>query len=43
MKKVINAGIGGKSFAVEEDAYSALKRYLDAFRSRANLVSRARR
>ena len=37
MKKVINAGIGGKSFAMEEDAYSALKRYLDAFRSQSKL------
>ena len=32
MKKVINAGIGGKSFTMDEDAYSLLKKYLDAFR-----------
>ena len=32
MKKVINAGIGGRSFAMDEDAYSLLKKYLEAFR-----------
>ena len=32
MKKVINAGIGGKSFTMDEDAYSLLKKNLDAFR-----------
>lgn len=37
MKKVINAGIGGRSFAMDEDAYSKLKRYLNAFRTKSNL------
>ena len=37
MKKVINAGIGGRSFAMEEDAYSKLKKYLDAFRKGGKL------
>ena len=32
MKKVNNAGIGGRSFAMDEDAYSLLKKYLEAFR-----------
>ncbi len=31
MKKVINVGIGGRSFVIEEDAYRKLRRYLDAF------------
>lgn len=34
MKKVINAGIGGKSFVVDEDAYARLDSYLILFRSR---------
>ena len=37
MKKVVNVGIGGRSFAMEEDAYSKLKRYLNAFRSKSKL------
>jgi phage shock protein PspC (stress-responsive transcriptional regulator) len=37
MKKVINAGIGGRSFAMDEDAYSKLKKYLNAFRTKSNL------
>ena len=32
MKKVINAGIGGRSFALDEDAYIKLKKYLEAFK-----------
>lgn len=31
MKKVINVGIGGRSFVIEDDAYRKLRRYLDAF------------
>ncbi len=31
MKKVINAGIGGRSFAMDEDAYAKLKKYLSTF------------
>ena len=37
MKKVVNVGIGGRSFAMEEDAYSKLKRYLNAFRSKSKI------
>ena len=37
MKKVINAGIGGRSFAMDEDAYSKLKKYLNAFRTKSKL------
>ncbi len=37
MKKVINAGIGGRSFAMDEDAYSLLKKYLEAFRKGGRL------
>lgn len=34
MKKTINAGIGGKSFIMDEDAYERLKSYLETFRKR---------
>ncbi len=37
MKKVVNVGIGGRSFAMDEDAYSRLKKYLNAFRSQSKL------
>ena len=37
MKKVVNVGIGGRSFAMDEDAYSKLKKYLNAFRTRSQL------
>ncbi len=32
MKPIINVGIGGKSFVIEEDAYGKLKRYFEAFK-----------
>ncbi|MEG2849082.1 MAG: PspC domain-containing protein [Bacteroidales bacterium] len=32
MKKVINVGIGGRSFVIDEDAYTKLKSYLEKFR-----------
>lgn len=32
MKKVINVGIGGRSFCLEEDAYERLSRYLNNFK-----------
>ena len=38
MKKVVNACIGGRSFPIDEDAYSRLSTYLDHFR--ANLFSK---
>lgn len=37
MKKVVNVGIGGRSFAIEEDAYFRLKKYLNAFRTQSRL------
>lgn len=37
MKKVVNVGIGGRSFAMDEDAYSRLRNYLNAFRSKSKL------
>lgn len=37
MKKVLNVGIGGRSFAIDEDAYEKLKRYLDSFRTQSRL------
>ncbi len=33
MKKVINVGIGGSSFAMDEDAYAKLEKYLKAFKN----------
>ena len=33
MKKVINIGIGGRSFIIDEDAYKRLGTYLDNFRN----------
>jgi len=37
MKKVINAGIGGRSFTIDEDAYQKLEAYLSSFRKQANM------
>ena len=34
MKKIVNAGIGGKSFTLDEDAYARLESYLEAFRGK---------
>lgn len=34
MKKVVNAGIGGRSFVVDEDAYQRLDTYLSHYRSK---------
>jgi len=34
MKKVTNVSLGGRSFILEEDAYSRLGKYLEHFRSR---------
>lgn len=33
MKKVVTAGIGGRSFTINDDAYSRLDSYLNAFRA----------
>lgn len=35
MKKVLNVGIGGRSFVIDEDAYYKLSDYLDEFRKMA--------
>lgn len=37
MKKVINAGIGGRSFILDEDAYYRLDQYLELFRQRTQM------
>ena len=37
MKKVINVGIGGRSFTMDEDAYSKLKKYLHQFRTQTKM------
>lgn len=37
MKKVVNAGIGGRSFVIDEDAYQKLDRYLEKFRERTRM------
>ncbi|GHV64934.1 hypothetical protein FACS1894199_04370 [Bacteroidia bacterium] len=37
MKKVLNVGIGGKSFVIDEDAYQRLDLYLENFRRKANM------
>lgn len=42
MKKVVNAGIGGRSFAMDEDAYSKLKKYLNAFRTKSQMGIQSR-
>ncbi|MBR4756283.1 MAG: PspC domain-containing protein [Bacteroidales bacterium] len=36
MKKVVNASIGGRSFAIDEDAYNRLSIYFDHFKARLN-------
>lgn len=37
MKKIIEAGVGGRSFSFEEDAYYRLQAYLDEFRRRVDM------
>lgn len=37
MKKIVSAGIGGRNFSIEEDAYAKLKSYLNEFRRRADM------
>ncbi len=36
MKKTINAGIGKRSFVIDEDAYARLDSFLNHFRARIN-------
>ncbi|MDD2426225.1 MAG: PspC domain-containing protein, partial [Bacteroidales bacterium] len=42
MKKVLNAGIGGRSFIMDEDAYQRLDRYLDRFREKTRMGAQAK-
>ena len=37
MKQVLNVGIGGRSFVIDEDAYARLDSYLNAFRNKAGM------
>ncbi|HIZ85021.1 MAG TPA: PspC domain-containing protein [Candidatus Coprenecus stercoravium] len=37
MKQVLNVGIGGRSFIIDDDAFDRLNSYLDAFRNRADM------
>jgi len=37
MKKVVNVGIGGKSFTIDEDAYQKLEAYLKAFKEKTGM------
>jgi phage shock protein PspC (stress-responsive transcriptional regulator) len=37
MKKVVNVGIGGRSFVIDEDAYQKLDKYLEKFRERTKM------
>lgn len=37
MKKVINVGIGGKSFTIDEDAYYRLDEYIERFKSKVQM------
>lgn len=37
MKKVVNVGIGGRTFVLEEDAYSKMESYLSLFKSKINM------
>jgi len=37
MKKVINIGIGGRSFVIDEDAYQQLEKYLEKFRDKIGM------
>lgn len=39
MKKVINVGIGGKSFIIDEDAYQRLDEYIERFKSKVQMGS----
>jgi phage shock protein PspC (stress-responsive transcriptional regulator) len=40
MKKTINAGIGKRSFVIDEDAYARLDTFLNHFRSRVNVADK---
>lgn len=40
MKKTINAGIGKRSFVIDEDAYARLDTFLNNFRARVNVTDK---
>ena len=40
MKKTINAGIGKRSFVIDEDAYARLDTFLNHFRARVNVADK---
>jgi len=42
MKKVVNVGIGGRSFVIDEDAYQKLDKYLDRFREKTKMGVQAK-
>ena len=37
MKQVLNVGIGGRSFVIDEDAFDRLNSYLNVFRSKTGM------
>lgn len=37
MKKVVNIGIGGRSFVIDEDAYQKLEYYLEEFKKKSGM------
>mgnify|MGYP003466174661 CR=1 FL=1 len=37
MKKVINVGIGGRSFVIDEDAYQRLDAYIERFKEKVQM------
>ena len=43
MKKVVNASIGGRGFALDDDAYARLSAYFDHFKARLNKDSQSAR
>ncbi|MPM94864.1 hypothetical protein SDC9_142013 [bioreactor metagenome] len=42
MKKVLNVGIGGTSFIIDEDAYQKLDQYLEKFRQKTQMGIQAK-
>lgn len=39
MKKVINVGLGGRNYTIDEDAFERLNQYLENFRSKLNAAT----
>ncbi len=42
MKQVLNAGIGGRPFVIENDAYDKLEKYLENFRRKTDMGSQTK-